>query len=284
MMIRIHPGVIRMLRGVALCLPALCVSAPLAPARGAAPSLEEGAPKLAVQRYLLARDHYANGRFKEALADFQVAFGVFPSSPKLAYNLARTHERLEMWADAQKLYRRYLELLPGAADRAEVEAVIAVLDERQQPKTALGTPPAPLSAAPARTPARQAPPPSLATRVAPARQDTHPTWATPVGWSAVGLGAVGLGLGVYGYMSADRAATEVSDLPPGQGDRYDRLSQDVETGNALSVGGLAGGLVLGAAGALLLTWPFDGSDTVVRAVPATDGVSAQLNFILGPRL
>ncbi len=275
---RIHLEGAPVIRGVVLCVSVICTCAPFAPARGTAPSLEEGAPTLAVQRYLLARDHYRNGRFKEALAEFQVAFRVFPTSAKLVYNLARTHERLEMWADAQRHYRRYLELSPAAADRAEVEAVIAVLEERQRADAPAPAAPASTSAAPASAP------PTLLIRVAPVPEDAPPAWKAPVGWTAVGLGVAGLGLSIYGYMSAREAAADVSALPPGHGDDYDRLSHELDTGNALAVGGLAGGLVFGAAGALLLAWPLGGSDSVVRLVPATDGVSAGLNVILGPRL
>lgn len=277
-MMRIHLEGAPVIRGLALCVSVVCTCAPLAPARGAAPSLEAGAPTLAVQRYLLARGHYANGRFKEALAEFQVAFRVFPTSSKLVYNLARTHERLEMWADAQRHYRRYLELSPAAVDRAEIEAVIAVLEERQRAG-------APAVAAPeSSSPAPASAPPALLVRVVPAPEEGPAAWTTPVGWTAVGLGAAGLGLSIYGYVSAREAAADVSELPPGHGDDYDRLSRELETGNTLAVGGLTGGLVFGAAGALLLAWPFGGADTVVRVVPATDGTSARLNLILGPRL
>jgi tetratricopeptide (TPR) repeat protein len=266
-----------MVRRVVLGVSVLCTAASFAPAGAAAPTLEEGAPPLAVQRYRLARDHYVNGRFKEALADFQVALRVFPTSAKLVYNLARTHERLEMWAEAQRHYRRYLELSPGASDRAEVEAVIAVLAERGPPEAVAAAAP-PSSAAPTSAP------PTLVVRLAPVPREVPPAWTTPVGWTAVGFGVAGWALGLYGYMSAREAAADVSSLPPGRGDDYDRLSRELETGNTLSVVGVASGLVLGGAGALLLTWPFDGSETVVGVVPTTDGVTAGLSLVVGPRL
>ena len=56
------------------------------------PRLEPGAPPLAEQRYLIGREQYREGNLENAASEFQSAFEIFPQSPKLAYNLARTLE------------------------------------------------------------------------------------------------------------------------------------------------------------------------------------------------
>jgi tetratricopeptide (TPR) repeat protein len=107
----------------------IATSALVAPASAQAPAgLEPGAPALAQQRYLVARDLYGKGRLQEAQAELEVAYELFPTSPKLAYNLARVHERLGHTPDALRFYRRYLELSPGASDAAEVTALVRVLE------------------------------------------------------------------------------------------------------------------------------------------------------------
>lgn len=281
-MISLRPHSVGTIRCLVLCLTTLCVTPPWAPARAAAPTLEDGAPAVALQRYLLAREHYANGRFAEALDDFQVAWAVFPSSAKLAYNLARTHERLKSWGEASKFYRRYLALSPKAEDRVEIVAVITVLEKRlMRPVAAPAS--APASARPSGTGSAPAKSATQTVAVAPpatATRDHRPAWASPAGWSAVGLGVAGLGVGIYGYLAASGAADDASSLPKGQGDKYDQLAGDVDTGNALAVGGLVGGLVFGAVGATLLIWPFGRAEAAVSVVPTPDGAWAQVRLLL----
>ena len=90
-------------------------------------TLEEGAPQAAQVRYEVGVQAYQAGRFGEAAREFEVALTMFPTSAKLAYNLARALERAEQYAPAVTAYQRYLTLGPAAADRAAVEATIKAL-------------------------------------------------------------------------------------------------------------------------------------------------------------
>ncbi len=108
-------------------------------------ALEDGAPELAVKRYEVGRRLYAKGKLKGAAREFEAALELFPDSPKLHYNLARTLERLDRLEEATGAYGRYLELAPRARDRAEVERLVESLKERlveQQPRLVLSTEPA----------------------------------------------------------------------------------------------------------------------------------------------
>lgn len=161
-------------------------------------SLEPGAPAMATQRYVLGRVAYGQGHFAEALQELEVAYALFPTSVKLAYNLARTNERLERWAEAARFYRRYLELAPAAPDRAEIEAIVAVMERRAEAERPA---PAPVSAAPTPTPA-SAPVAPAPVSAAPAAPEAGPD---PRPWLVVGAGALlgGVAAGLYAYHEAE---------------------------------------------------------------------------------
>lgn len=103
-------------------------------ARGAgdppAPTLEAGASALAEARYQVGRTLYARGDYAGAAREFEIALEIFPQSPKLAFNLARTFERLQDDERALAAYRRYLTIAPAAPDRDEIERIIGGLERR----------------------------------------------------------------------------------------------------------------------------------------------------------
>lgn len=114
-------------------------------APGAWAQLEAGAPALAEQRYQSARARYLDGDFEGAADDFRTAYDLFPESAKLAFNLARVHERLGRLDHAVAYYERYLELAEAAADRGEIQALIESLRRRlaaQQGQLVVTTDPA----------------------------------------------------------------------------------------------------------------------------------------------
>jgi tetratricopeptide (TPR) repeat protein len=113
-------------------LPVHAFGQPPAPetAPSSTPPLEAGAPALANQRYLQGREAYRAGRLAEAAAEFRAAFDVFPQSPRLAFNLGRSLERLGRPGEAATAYRKYVELAPGAEDAGTVEALARSLEEQ----------------------------------------------------------------------------------------------------------------------------------------------------------
>jgi tetratricopeptide (TPR) repeat protein len=200
-------------------------------------ALEPGAPAMATQRYVLGRVAYGQGQFAEALRELEVAYALFPTSVKLAYNLARTNERLEHWAEAARYYRRYLELAPAAPDHAEITAIISVMERRaeaQQPAPA----PAPVSTDPAPVSAEPAPPPSAPPVVA-APVEAPPPASGPglAPWLVVGGGVLlgGVAAGLYAYHESEN----------GQGlshDAHDRITVLMPVTLGLSVAAVGGGL------------------------------------------
>ncbi len=117
-------------------------------------------------------------------------------------------------------------------------------------------------AAVAATPA--APPPASTEKPAPALEvrtesvppaDDGPRWRKPVAYVALGLGAVGLGLGAYFTAQAADTADQANGLGVGQQDRYGRLNDDL-SGQKLGMGvGYGLGVAGLGAGLALLLWP-----------------------------
>ena len=71
--------------------------------------------------------HYQAGRLNEALDAFLEAWRILPN-PALAYNVARTYERISDTQRSIEFYGHYLRhAAPDATERAEVERRIAAL-------------------------------------------------------------------------------------------------------------------------------------------------------------
>ncbi|MCB9540667.1 MAG: PEGA domain-containing protein [Myxococcales bacterium] len=124
------------LRILAAFVLALLSSAPCAPASAAdGPTLGRDAPPVAEERYQIGRTLYLDGHFAEAAAEFRTAFDLYPSSPRLAYNLARAEERAGRTEAAIDAYRKYLALAPHAADAWQVRGVVDSLERRRTQET-----------------------------------------------------------------------------------------------------------------------------------------------------
>ncbi len=87
--------------------------------------------------------HYQAGRLNEALDRFLAAWRLVPS-PELAYNVARTYERIGDAQHGVEFYRHYLrEAAPDDAERANVERRITELEAiaRRQREQIMTVPP-----------------------------------------------------------------------------------------------------------------------------------------------
>lgn len=87
--------------------------------------------------------HYQGGRLDEALTAFLEAWRIVPG-PELAYNVARTYERMGDGPHGIEFYQHYLRhAAPDAAERADVERRIAELEAiaRRQREQIVALPP-----------------------------------------------------------------------------------------------------------------------------------------------
>jgi len=81
------------------------------------------------------------------------------------------------------------------------------------------------------------------------------SWRRPTGWTAVGLGAVGLGLGTYFAVDGSDAAAQTRGLRPRDARAFERLSDQVDRDNlGAAISYSIGGTLL-LAGAMILLWP-----------------------------
>lgn len=91
-------------------------------------------------------------------------------------------------------------------------------------------------------------------------------WRPPVGWSTVGIGLVGLGLGTTFGILADGAANDTRGLTEKDEDKHARLVDDYDdyrTGMWISVGIGSAFLIAGAA---ILLWP-ETNESPFREIP-----------------
>lgn len=100
---------------------------PLSPARRKPPP--EGFPAEAIEPFVAAILADRAGDLATALRRYQDANKISEQAGT-HYNIADLQRRMEHWKQAVEGYRRYLELLPNAPDRAEVERLIAQIEAR----------------------------------------------------------------------------------------------------------------------------------------------------------
>jgi hypothetical protein len=85
----------------------------------------------------MGRQAYGDGRYRDAWANFHEAYQL-SGRPELLYNIGQTADRLGQDSDALKAFRMYMERLPDAKNRRDVENRIHALEERV---SASATPP-----------------------------------------------------------------------------------------------------------------------------------------------
>src|SRR4051812_13550871 len=73
---------------------------------------------------------YALARFTDALGEYQRAFDAKPL-PELLFNIAQCYRNLADYDAAVFSFRKYLQLAPGAGNRAQVEQLISELEARR---------------------------------------------------------------------------------------------------------------------------------------------------------
>jgi tetratricopeptide (TPR) repeat protein len=126
------------------------------PSPQAQPSPEQQARAL----FKVAQEHYQAERYTDALVAFNEAYRLSRRA-ELLYNIGLVNERLGLRDAAITAYELYVLELPGATDRATVQARIKFL------KLATPAPATPVAAAPPAAPAATAVAPPAASRASP---------------------------------------------------------------------------------------------------------------------
>lgn len=107
--------------------PALAAPAPAPPARRKPPT--DAYPAGAIELFVDAVIADKAGDLSLAQRRYQDANRISEQA-HTHYNIADVRRRMERWKYAVESYRKYLELLPTAVDRAEVEKLVAQIESR----------------------------------------------------------------------------------------------------------------------------------------------------------
>jgi tetratricopeptide (TPR) repeat protein len=76
-----------------------------------------------------AREHYANGRYREAIEQLETALRIDPKGADLLYNLGVIHEKLQEVDPAIDYYQRYVLMIDDAEEQGRVEKIILRLEK-----------------------------------------------------------------------------------------------------------------------------------------------------------
>ncbi len=174
---------------------------------------------------------YALGDFRPALESFKRSYLLY-AAPETLYNIAQCHRQLGEHAEAVRLYKNYLELVPNAADRDEINRFIG---EEQH----AGTPVTPVI------------PPTVTPPVDQPRSERGPPGlALPVTVGVVAIAALATGLVLY-----LGARSDYDGLVPGCTPRCDPAALDpISTRADVSYALLAVGGVVAAVDVALWAW------------------------------
>ncbi|NVB78668.1 MAG: hypothetical protein HOV81_09765 [Kofleriaceae bacterium] len=156
--------------------------------------------------------HFELAEYDAAIADFKEAFRI-SDEPGYLYNIAQAYRLKKDCREAATFYKTYLRRVPAAPNAAKIRQRISEME-----KCAETQPAAPVVTAPTPTPTPTttiAPPPTTA-QAEPLEQPEEPEMPPPAnnkGWmkwsglAAIGVGAIGVGLGAK-FMFDGRAAND----------------------------------------------------------------------------
>lgn len=235
------------------CLAALALALSWLPARGEAQVGGSGSDAEARSLFEAGEVAFREGRFENALEYLQRSYEL-SHRPALLYNLGTTYDRLRRDAEALAAFERYLEEVPDAAQRAQIERRIAVLRE----SIARG---APSPDAEDETGAPEGGDPAPAS-------ETSDGAALP-GWTTLGVGAavlVGGGI-LLGVALADVAAVENA----ADGTSWSAVSAAHGRSEGESIAGIVLLSVGAAASATGLVWALTSGDTTRAEIAPTAG-------------
>lgn len=138
-------------------------------------------------RFEQGREAYKDGRYRDAWAYFHEAYQL-SGRPELLFNIGQTADRLGQEADALRAFSMYLERLPNAENRRDVENRVRALRERidsaqksqasrpaPAPVQPVAVQPAAAASRPAARPRRERAEPQRASAPAPSAPPAAPT-------------------------------------------------------------------------------------------------------------
>lgn len=118
-----------MMAGLACCT-AMSVPASAQPARGGRVVLgQTSGSNEAQEHFETAKEHYANGRYREAISELETALSIDPSGADLVYNLGVIHEKLQEVDNAILYYQQYVHMIDDPEEKQRVSSIVERLEK-----------------------------------------------------------------------------------------------------------------------------------------------------------
>lgn len=125
---------------------ALALSLLLTPSIGWSQPADPSRDAEARVHFQAGRDAFSRGDFSGAASEFERAYAL-SRRPQLLYNIGRAYQEQLRLEDAHRSFQHYLDALPDAPDRAEVEGRLRIIEVAMSHPTA---PPPPVEPPPTR--------------------------------------------------------------------------------------------------------------------------------------
>jgi len=226
--------------------------------------------------YQRATRAYDLQKYQEAIDEYQKAYEI-SGDPPMLYNIAQAYRLADQPAEAVRYYRRFLQRMPNARNRDDVERKIADQEKLAEQRKKLEPPPSPppppvtkpppiVEVKPPTTPVVTPPPPPPPP---PPPEASHAR--TVVGLCLIGAGVIVDGVAAYeGYRAKQKAdqLTRDSMAPPSMPKTFDpSLETSGKNANIAAIALGIGGTAVAIAGAIVLI--SGGSSAETTEKPAT---------------
>jgi tetratricopeptide (TPR) repeat protein len=211
--------------------------------------------------YQRATRAYDLQKYQEAIDEYQKAYEI-SGDPPMLYNIAQAYRLADQPAEAVRYYRRFLQRMPNARNRDDVERKIAdqekLAEERRKSEPAAPSQPTQTKPPPiveVKPPSPVAPSvtsPPVVSPVPPAAEASHT--GTVVGWCLIGAGLIVDGVAAYeGYRAKQKADELTRDSMANPPKTFDpSLETDGKNANVAAIALAIGGTAVAIAGAIVL--------------------------------
>jgi tetratricopeptide (TPR) repeat protein len=249
-----------MTRGFRVFLPALALTLALVWASSANAAQLTQAQKDEVKlHYQRATRAYDLQKYQEAIEEYQKAYEI-SGDPPMLYNIGQAYRLADQPTEAVRYYRRFLQRMPNARNREDVERKIAdqekLIEERRKAAAAVAPPPPPpVTKSPPIVeikppPPEPAPPPPPPPPVVPAEPPSHAR--TVVGWSLIAAGVIADGVAIYEGYRAKQKGDELTRASNNDQPFDPQVEEDGKNANIAAIALGIGGTAVAIAGAIVL--------------------------------
>jgi tetratricopeptide (TPR) repeat protein len=250
-----------MTRGFRVFLPALALAAALLwPWDASAAQLTQQQKDEVKLHYQRATRAYDLQKYQEAIEEYQKAYEI-SGDPPMLYNIGQAYRLSDQPAEAVRYYRRFLQRMPNARNREDVERKIAdqekLIEDRRKAAAAVSPPPPPpppksppiVEIKPPPLPPPQ-PQPQPQPPVVPPEPPSHAR--AVVGWSLIAAGVIADGVAIYQGYRAKQKADELTRRSMEGGFFDPKIEEDGKNANIAAIALGIGGTAIAVAGAIVL--------------------------------